>query len=312
MYAGPALFIALTLSGKVALFKIGLDMSRLTPQQEKIFNAGERLIPGVTHDVDEEIRHRSSYLFFRKIIESDLASQDTEHCPVTILDLGCGTGHGSRELAEITGSRVTGVDVSADSISYAKENYSADNINYVVTDMEQLVAKMPVYDYIVSRHAIEHVPDGLNRCLSLKWTKRMMINVPYNEPPGNEFHLMTGITKESYSNYKNAEFFYEDLSGLTYADEKHQGVNSIICVSSNSAMPPVSQILRFPFSAWKPSELQAQGYRLNNLEDHLETRLAQLDIRLAQMGAQLNEISMLPSVRVERKIRRMIHRLLSK
>jgi SAM-dependent methyltransferase len=277
-------------------------MSRLTTQHELIYNAGERFIPGITHEIDEEIRHRSSYYFFRKVIENDLVTHEIKNHTITILDLGCGTGHGSRELAEIAGSKVTGVDSSVDAIIFAKENFNADNIDYLAADMEEFLIGMSGYDYIVSRHAIEHVSDGLNLCLFLKWSKRMMLNVPYNEPPGNEFHLAIGITKDSFPAYTKtkAEFFYEDMKGVTFADEFHPEINSIICVSSSSTLSPVFRQLQFPVAAWVPSELRVQGYRINSLE-----------AQVAQMEAQLIEFSLLLSVRIERKIRSTINRLFS-
>ena len=273
-------------------------MNRLTKQQELIYNAGERFIPGVTHELDEEIRHRSSYCFFRKIIENDLFVGGINDRPVTILDLGCGTGHGSRELAEIAGSKVTGVDLSVDAISFAKENFNAYNIDYLVADMEKLLSEMSVYDYVVSRHAIEHVRAGLDKCLLLKWSKRMMINVPYNEAAGNEFHLSTGITKNSFVNYTNTEFFYEDLKGVTFSDDSHPDINSIISVSSNPALPLVTNRLQFPCAAWIPTELRVHRYRINSLE-----------MQMAEMEVRLNEFDLLYSARIERKIRRVIRRL---
>jgi len=269
-------------------------MNKLTPQQQLIYNDGERLIPGLTHDLDEEIRHRSSYRFFRKIIENDLVTSELKERAITILDLGCGTGHGSRELAEIFGSQVTGVDISEDAIAYAKENYHSENIDYLVADMQKVITEMPAYDYIVSRHAIEHVPDGLSHCLSLKWRRRMMINVPYNERPGNEYHLLTEITKESFPKNTGAEFFYEDIHGVTFKEEANSEINSIVGIYSNSALHPVSQSLNFPFAAWSPSEIKV-----------LEARLAKLEARLIQLDAQLTETNTLLLIRIMRKIRRM-------
>jgi len=276
-------------------------MKKLTPQQELIYNDGERLIPGVTHDLDEEIRHRSSYRFFRKIIENDIASSELRGRTITILDLGCGTGHGSRELAEISGSRVTGVDISPDSIAYAKENYCAGNVDYLVADMQKVIAEMPVYDYIVSRHAIEHVPDGLDLCLSLKWGRRMMINVPYNEPPGNEYHVLTEISKDSFPKHPGTEFFYEDLHGVTFYEETNAEINSIVGIYSDPALPSVSQSLAFPYAAWTPSEFQI----LHGRALQLETKVSQLEARIIQLDSQLAETNSLLLIRIMRKIRRM-------
>ena len=60
-------------------------MNKLTRTEEIIFNNGERLIPRVTHDLNELIRHRSSYLFFKEVISKDLSSVAKK--TVTIIDL---------------------------------------------------------------------------------------------------------------------------------------------------------------------------------------------------------------------------------
>ena len=91
-------------------------MKKLTPVEEVIFNDGERLIPGVTHDLAEVIRHRSSYLFFQKVIESDLANRKRGSNPIQIVDLGCGVGYGCRILSGIADVHVLGVDHSPESL----------------------------------------------------------------------------------------------------------------------------------------------------------------------------------------------------
>ena len=47
-------------------------MRDLRPLEAIIYNEGERLIPYVTHEQDEFVRHRSSYVFWRGIVELDL------------------------------------------------------------------------------------------------------------------------------------------------------------------------------------------------------------------------------------------------
>ncbi|MEW6574520.1 MAG: class I SAM-dependent methyltransferase, partial [Bacillota bacterium] len=76
-----------------------------------IYNEGERLIPGVTHDVSEMVRHKSSYSFFKLIISLDIRLKLVD-IPVRVLDFGCGVGYGSAMIAQIPGVLVTGVDVS--------------------------------------------------------------------------------------------------------------------------------------------------------------------------------------------------------
>ena len=44
-------------------------MKDVSPLEAIIYNEGERLIPHVTHDHDEFVRHRSSYVFWRAIVD---------------------------------------------------------------------------------------------------------------------------------------------------------------------------------------------------------------------------------------------------
>jgi SAM-dependent methyltransferase len=51
-----------------------------------------------------------------------------------VLDIGCGSGRFCRSLADLGARRVTGIDISAPSIEYAKSHYAADNIEFMVCD----------------------------------------------------------------------------------------------------------------------------------------------------------------------------------
>jgi SAM-dependent methyltransferase len=270
-------------------------MFELNSQETAIYNAGERLIPGVTHNLSEEIRHRSSYHFFKKMIEADLQISNAD--TIKILDIGCGTGHGCRTLADIPAALVYGIDVSSDAIDYAKENYNAENISYRVANMQDLLAETTEYDYVVSRHAVEHIENGLNLCLQIKFRRRMIINVPYNEPAGNEFHLINHTTKASFSDFPNHEIYYEDLQGITVDDEQHSKINSIVCVSSKEGLAPITSMLTFPFLAWMPSVELIQQYKFIELHD----RVARLE----------TEIRFSFILRIERKLRGVFKKILS-
>ncbi|SJM94036.1 class I SAM-dependent methyltransferase [Crenothrix polyspora] len=274
-------------------------MKTLTEQQKNIYNNGERLILGVTHNLEEEIRHQSSYQFFKKVIEKDIATNQIKNKEITILDFGCGTGHGSRYLANIPNSKVTGVDISIESISYARDNYFVTNLDYIVTDIQKLIDKMPDYDYIVSRHAVEHIQNGLTLCLSLKWKQRLIINVPYNEMPGNEFHLLTNITKISFPKYNNLEFFYEDLKGVTFLDEENKNINSIIGIYSNKYLLPVRNLLDFPINAVLPNAMQI-----------LHGRVWELESKLFHLESKLNDINSLMAIKIMKKIKKILKKLI--
>jgi 2-polyprenyl-3-methyl-5-hydroxy-6-metoxy-1,4-benzoquinol methylase len=226
----------------------------LSPLEDAVYNQGERLILERTHDDAERDRHKSSYRFFRKIIDSDLL-RGTAAPPITILDIGSGCGHGTYELARISGAKVTGVDIQPECLEYARAYYDAENIRYeLIEDIFDYARSMPPFDYIVSRHVFEHIPDAFRLVQDLQWTKRLLINVPFAERAGNPFHLLLNIRESDFPPVKQREFFYEDLSGETYLSPP-EGViiNSICCCYSND--PPdiaSSSGIEFPVSRWMP------------------------------------------------------------
>ncbi|WP_016916647.1 class I SAM-dependent methyltransferase [Rickettsia honei] len=158
---------------------------------EEIYNDGERLILGETYDVLEVMRHKSSYKIFKKIIEADILNSPLMlNQKIKILDIGYGTGHGTFMLSDILGVEITAIDISKESIIYAEQNCGASNIQYIKSDLVSFIKKAEEYDYIVSRNALEHIEDGLNLALNLKYKKRLIVNVPFNEPEGNIHHLV--------------------------------------------------------------------------------------------------------------------------
>ncbi len=229
-------------------------MRKLSPLEEKIYNAGERLIPGITHDTAEVVRHRNSYLFFRQVIENDIATQRVAK-PVRIVDLGCGVGHGCETLSRIPDSHITGVDSSLESIRFARTHYVRNNITYQAADLLEYIPGMPEYDYVVSRNVFEHLTDGLQLALSTKWRSRLLIDVPYDEPKGrNPHHVLYRIREESFSEIPRAELFFQDLDRVIYdIRRKPSEPNIIVCVCSRPDLPKVFETsVDFPFLAWQP------------------------------------------------------------
>lgn len=73
-----------------------------------------------------------------------------------ILDAACGCGYGSRMLWD-TGSEVTGIDIDATTIEYARKNYPGPD--YLVGDVREAIKTV---DWVVSFETIEHLtnPEG--------------------------------------------------------------------------------------------------------------------------------------------------------
>ena len=267
------------------------DMRVLDAIEERIWNVGERLIPGVTHDTAEVIRHKSSYLFFRRVIERDLLSKSGAKSNVHILDVGCGVGHGSYMLAEIPGAVVTGLDCSEDAILYARLHYSRENVSYLVADAVPYIKEMPEFDYVVSRHSLEHIPGGLELGADCRFGIRLMVNVPFNESENNPHHHVHYIRRDSFEKYRNRELFYEDLDGVTFHDYPEKAPNSIICVSSRDGFPDVTSQLSFPLPAWRPEFLQSRWLEAVDQQSDLDSVTQQQAARDLELTWRETEIA---------------------
>ena len=133
---------------------------------------------------------------------------------MTILDLGCGVGHGCVTLAEIPGTKVVGVDISAESLDYAAQRYARPNIEYVRADLVEYIPSMPKFDYAVSRAAIEHIPDGLELTRQSSWRQRLMFDLPYAEAKGvNPHHVVHDVKEDAFRRFEDAELFFPGSRG---------------------------------------------------------------------------------------------------
>ncbi len=285
-------------------------MRELTQQEQLIYNDGERLIPGVTHDREEFIRNISGYTFFRKVIVQDLQTIGlNKNHQLKILDLGCGAGHGCVILSEIPTARVRGVDYSLESIEYARRYYDRENIDYELADIATFVSSMQQFDFVVSRHLFEHIPDGLNIGLSIKWRYRLMINVPFDESEGNPHHMVHRIREEHFSAYPNAEFFFEDLQGVTHdTRDISSSPNSIICICRNPRLLPATRHIVFPVPAWKPEPIHEMIFGLAESEAKLKQRELNLNEREADHNQRESRYNSLLLVRIVRKLRKTFKR----
>ena len=111
----------------------------------------------------------------------------------TVMDAACGTGYGSRLLADVA-ETVCAVD----QLENIKEEWQQDNIMYLESDMNKK-ANYPEVDILVSLETLEHLetPEVFIDMMKDRIKKFFIYSVPLNEEPGaNPFHLQT-FTKNS-------------------------------------------------------------------------------------------------------------------
>ncbi|MHC1754423.1 MAG: trans-aconitate 2-methyltransferase [Methanosarcina sp.] len=146
----------------------------------------------------------------------DLLSIQSEE---DVLDLGCGPGHITKKIAQVTKGIVTGIDVSQGMIEQAvSSNQELPNLRYSVMDAENL--ELPInFDVIVCNSSFQwfQKPEQvLNRCFSvLKQGGRIGVQAPATQLYSPNFVAaiekirMHPYTREIFKYFKNPWFFLE-------------------------------------------------------------------------------------------------------
>jgi SAM-dependent methyltransferase len=107
---------------------------------------GERLVPGQV-DADLWNEHIARYHFARRLARHK-----------RVLDIACGHGYGSAELAQVAES-VVGVDVSEEAVEAAALAYQAPNLRFQVGPAQSLPFEDGGFQLITAFEVIEHLED---------------------------------------------------------------------------------------------------------------------------------------------------------
>ncbi len=75
---------------------------------------------------------------------------------MTVLELGCGAGYFTKELAR-SGAEIVAIDVSADLLEIAKANCPASNVRYEIQDACALTYPDATFDSVVGSSILHHL-----------------------------------------------------------------------------------------------------------------------------------------------------------
>src|SRR4051812_38140455 len=83
--------------------------------------------------------------------EMNLPPDPNSREQVHILEIGSGTGEMAHQLAELTGARVTGVDLSKQFVEEARAKHHHPSLEFIVADLSKETPKTDAdrYQYIV-------------------------------------------------------------------------------------------------------------------------------------------------------------------
>lgn len=176
---------------------------------QKLNNGGERpvVLPGEPVPPREDVRYQTFANFARDF-----------QCK-TIVDVGCGTGYGSRYFKDLATS-YSGFDNDLPAIAYCKQTiYSTKSCKITFHhDSIEIIPELLKYktitpDMIICSEILEHLSNGMDVFVDLINAfqgKLLLFTVPYNENPGywGKHHKLHNLTPQSF--FKKVQEKYGD------------------------------------------------------------------------------------------------------
>jgi len=209
----------------------------------------ERYSPSGDSNKAEREMHLSRYFYLADFINKNKAAGAV---PPKILDCGCGTGFGTKILAEKTNSPSIGLDYSQEAIDYAKQNQQTSLTEFVQGDATKLPFTSGEFNYVVSI--------GVLQQLSLEQADKAIDEMMRVLAPGG--HLIIQLPNKSvlapifdkYGNnpYHKHEYTPDELSGIL----EKKGLHISAVVGQHPRFPLYYRLFNmglFPSYFFKPN-----------------------------------------------------------
>jgi len=134
-----------------------------------------------------------------------------------ILDISCGTGYGSKLLYDAGAAKITGIDISSETIDFACTKYKMNGLEFKVGNILDIDFPENCFDVITCFETIEHVQSQENAFTELHRVLKpkglLIISSPnrkltspgksINDHPDNPFHTKEYSTGEFISVLEN-------------------------------------------------------------------------------------------------------------
>lgn len=109
-----------------------------------------------------------------------------------MLDIGCGNGALTRDIAERSGAYVIGIDLKPDNIAKAKRHYAHPKVEYRVSDALKDLPQ-DSFDVVVLSNVLEQLPNRvefLRKIQTILSPSQILIRVPlYERELGIDYRL---------------------------------------------------------------------------------------------------------------------------
>ena len=167
----------------------------------------ERYVPGTWSKL-AEYEHIPRYSFARSFCKGR-----------EVLDFGCGTGYGSRMLADVA-AKVTGIDIDQAAIKWASATHRKGNLSYIISENVGSELDDNSFDVITCFEMIEHVDiENQKNCLQqfkrlLQPGGKLLISTPNPEMTAeygeNPYHIRE-MTLDEFRSFLGIEFPYVEV-----------------------------------------------------------------------------------------------------